>query len=341
MVNTDGLSRPSASPKISAEARHTELAESLTGPGSDSKGMDFRLVRGGNPSGCPPCALPPGGCRGASSSSLDPANANRKGLDMASRKTYPLWKPVAIAAGVTLTGIEVWGAVEYLLKQEGHVSYLVLGGGIVTAVAALLPPLAERCWQAGRKTLALLLWAALLPALALVLTAAIERSGGARDGAQSGRQVIAQRIELARSAEAEAKTRLKTAEAAVLAETARKDKPGCGLACKSLKVEVEEARKELKLARDAVAAAGVVPKDSQATRIAAILPVSEEAVALYQPIILPISISALGLLLIAVGAHSSKRRKAQKKRRGKRKKGRRPTPPKPSPAKVVPFRRRA
>lgn len=31
---------------------------------------------------------------------------------------------------------------------------------------------------------------------------------------------------------------------------------------------------------------------------------SEEAVVLYQPLILPLSISILGLLLIAVGAHS-------------------------------------
>ena len=208
---------------------------------------------------------------------------------MARLHKYALWKPVAIAAGLTLTSIEVWGAVEYLLKQEGHVSYLVLGGAIVTAVAALLPPIAERCWQAGRYTLALLLWAALLPALALVLTAAIERSGGARDKAQSERQAIAQRIDLARSAEAEAKTRLATAEAAVLAEA---KKGGCKDVCKSLKVEAAEARKELTKARDAVVTAGVVPKDSQATRIAAILPVSEEAVALYQPIILPLAISA-------------------------------------------------
>jgi hypothetical protein len=242
---------------------------------------------------------------------------------------------------MTLTGIEVWGAVEYLLKQEGHVSYLVLGGAIVTAVAALLPPLAERCWQARRYTLALLLWAALLPALALILTAAIERSGGARDTAQMERRVIAQRIELARSAEAEAKTRLATAEAAVLAEITRKKAPGCGGTCKDLKVEVEAARKELAKARDTIAAAGVVPKDSQAVRIAAILPVTEEAVALFQPLILPIAISALGLILIAVGAHSPKRRKVVK-RKGRRKK-RRPASQKP-PARhgnVVPIRKKA
>ena len=88
---------------------------------------------------------------------------------------------------------------------------------------------------------------------------------------------------------------------------------------------------------DRTRAAGVVQSDPQARRLAAILPVSEEAIQLYQPLILPISISVLGLLLIAVGAHTPKRRKAMR-RRGRRKRqalGRvgRPT------AKVLPFKK--
>jgi hypothetical protein len=68
------------------------------------------------------------------------------------------------------------------------------------------------------------------------------------------------------------------------------------------------------------------------------LPVSEEAIQLYQPLVLPISISVLGLLLIAVGAHTTpKRRKAKRRGRRKRKalgKGAsRPT------AKVLPFKK--
>lgn len=259
-------------------------------------------------------------------------------------KRYSLWRPGAILLGIALTGIEVWGAVEYLLKQEGHISYLVLGGATVTAVAALLPPFAERMWRAGRYTLALLLWAALLPALALILSAAIERSGGARDKAQMERRAIAQQIELARTAEAEAKTRLAAAEAAMLAEINNKKRPGCGPTCKGLKDEAEAARKALAEARETIAAVGVAPQDSQAVRIAAVLPwVTEEAVALYQPIILPLAISATGLLLIAVGAHSPKRRKVQRRRsKRKRKPGHHPRPlPQPSTAKVIPLRRRA
>jgi hypothetical protein len=67
--------------------------------------------------------------------------------------------------------------------------------------------------------------------------------------------------------------------------------------------------------------------------------VSEEAIQLYQPLILPLAISALGLLLIAVGGHQPKRRKAQKVARRRRKRRTlRKSVGRPS-AKVVPFKR--
>lgn len=260
---------------------------------------------------------------------------------MAKPHSYSKWSIAAIAFGVCFTAIEVIGAVGYLVGQA-QPSYLVAGGAVITVVAAILPILAGRCWRAGRWLLAVLLWAAMVPALSVILVAAVERTGGAKDAADRDRQVIAQKIGLARDAVADAKTRLATAEAAVLAEINSKKSPGCGPTCKGLKVEVEAARKELTKARDAVAAAGVVPKDPMASRLAAVLPVSEAAISLYQPLVLPLAISITGLLLISVGAHQPKRRKA-KKRRAKRKKGRRPAPPKPSARQgnVVPLRKRA
>ena len=45
------------------------------------------------------------------------------------------------------------------------------------------------------------------------------------------------------------------------------------------------------------------PHRSAGPRLAAILPVSEETIVLYQPIILPVAISVHGLLLISAGAH--------------------------------------
>src|SRR5262245_58307218 len=119
---------------------------------------------------------------------------------MAKHLKYSKWGLAAIAGGIALTAIEVVGAVSYLVGQDSP-SYLVAGGAMVTVVAAILPILAARCWQNRRYLLALLLWAAMVPALSLVFSAAVERTGSARDGANRDRQVIAQRIELTRRRE--------------------------------------------------------------------------------------------------------------------------------------------
>ena len=68
-----------------------------------------------------------------------------------------------------------------------------------------------------------------------------------------------------------------------------------------------------------MAKAGVVPTNPQARRLAASLPVSEEAIQLYQPLVLPVAISVLGLLLISAGAHQPKRPAKAPKRKGRRK----------------------
>ena len=131
-------------------------------------------------------------------------------------------------------------------------------------VAAILPILAGRCWRERRLLLALMLWAAIVPALSLIFTAAVKRTGGARDEANRDRQAIAQRIELTRSAEKEAKAIADAEEAAAKAECAsgRKTK------CLGLEARADQSRQRLEAARDTVAKAGVVPTDPQARRLA-------------------------------------------------------------------------
>ena len=132
---------------------------------------------------------------------------------------------------------------------------------IAGVVAAILPILAGRCWRERRLLLALMLWAAIVPALSLIFTAAVERTGGASN---RDRQAIAQRIELTRSAEKEAKAIADAEEAAAKAECAsgRKTK------CLGLEARADQSRQRLEAAKDTVAKAGVV---STACRI---LPVS-------------------------------------------------------------------
>ena len=95
---------------------------------------------------------------------------------MATVIRYSKLSASAIAAGVILTGIEVYGSVSYLLSQS-QPSYLVLGGAIVTAITAILLPLAERMARDRRYLLAALLLAAMVPALSIIVCAAVERTG--------------------------------------------------------------------------------------------------------------------------------------------------------------------
>jgi hypothetical protein len=249
------------------------------------------------------------------------------------RFAYSKWGCAAITGGVILTAIEVYGAVGYLVSQ-GQPNYLVAGGAVVTIVAAILPVLAARSWAARQYLLAILMWMAMVPALSVIVCAAVERTGSANDLANRDRQAIAQSIALARSTEKDAKAIADADEAAAMVECAS----GRKARCLGLEARADSSRQRLEAARTAVAQAGVAPNDPMASRIAAALPVSEEAVRIYQPLILPLSISALGLLLIASGAHQPKRREAQK-RKGKRKQRRRKAVPQPSRSNVVPLRK--
>jgi hypothetical protein len=96
----------------------------------------------------------------------------------------------------------------------------------------------------------------------------------------------------------------------------------------------------LEAAREVLAKAGIIHTDPQARRLAAILPVTEEAVALYAPLILPVAISAIGLLLVAAGAHPPARKAQSKVGKRKRRRRRKAAAPQPSQrSNVVPLRK--
>lgn len=261
---------------------------------------------------------------------------------MAKSARYSKWGAAAIFGGVCLTAIEVYGSYSYLASQ-GQPNYLVAGGMVVTIIAAILPILAGRNWGAGRYLLAVLLWIAMVPALSVILCAAVERTGGAKDSADRDRQAHALKLRLAEATVTEAKAQADSLQGKADAECSRSTNPKAsprGPACTAAEERADKAAKALKSARDEVVKVGPTPSDPMASRLAAVLPMSEAAISLYQPLVLPLAISITGLLLIASGAHHPTRRKAQK-RRGKRKKRRSPVSPKPSSAKVIPLRRRA
>ncbi len=216
-------------------------------------------------------------------------------------------------------------------------AYSKWGGAVVTIVAAVLPLLAARSWAQGRYILATLTWVAMVPALSVIICAAVERTGSANDHANRDRQVVAQSIALAREAVKDAKAVADADEARAAAECAS----GRKAKCLGLEARAEQSRSRLEAARAAVAQAGVVPKDPMASRIAAVLPVSEAAVQLYQPLVLPLSISGLGVLMIAFGSHPVKRPMAQPRKGKRKRRARRKPRPASQPSNVVALPRRA
>ena len=131
--------------------------------------------------------FPPGSRRRGAAHTARPGSqpSPKRSVMATSKAHYSKAGIAAIVGGTALTSVEVLGATSYLIGQS-QPSYLVAGGAIVTIVSAGLPLLAERAWKAKRRTLSLLLWAALLPALFTIFCAAVERTGGARDRGRTG-----------------------------------------------------------------------------------------------------------------------------------------------------------
>ena len=77
--------------------------------------------------------------------------------------------------GLTCAGLGSYGAFEFAYKLEGTMSYLVVAAPVVAVTAALIPLIAEATWRAGGYVKALLWWAVLVPAGAVVLYSAAER----------------------------------------------------------------------------------------------------------------------------------------------------------------------
>lgn len=203
-----------------------------------------------------------------------------------------------IAVGIALTGTEVYGCVEYLMgRHGGQWSYIVALGAMVTASAALIPLLVEKCLAERNYLLALICCAAAFPALTTIFLAAVERTGGARDGVVAEQRQAAVKIAAAQRAEAYAQKKADADE-----DASRKAcSTGRGRACETMEDRARVSARALEDARKAVVKAGDLPLDPQARRISAMTGISEADIQLWEPLILPLTGSLLGILFLAVG----------------------------------------
>jgi hypothetical protein len=164
---------------------------------------------------------------------------------------YNFHNAAATVIGLTCAGLGCYGAFEFAYKLEGTITYLVIASPVVALTAALIPPLAEATWRAGGRLKAVLWWAALVPAAAVVFFSAAERVHVAKAGAQ------AERIAL-RGAASRARATLTTAEAELAKARAEANKARgqkkCGSDCRTklaaeaaATADVNAARRELLL----------------------------------------------------------------------------------------------
>lgn len=218
----------------------------------------------------------------------------------------------ALFFGVIFAGCEVFGTYEYLYKDQGGITYVVVAGAAIAAAISLLPAWASFAWR-GRPWLSVSIWVIFVVALGSVVASALSRTGSATDIAQERREQIEKSEGQAVRAVADAGRRLDMANDALdkanADVTENASKKGCASNCAALlsaavvraEREVEAARVAFDAAKRLEVTAPIGKTDSLSKRIAALLPISEDAVRLYQPLIVPTLTSALSAVLTALG----------------------------------------
>jgi hypothetical protein len=214
-------------------------------------------------------------------------------------------RAVLILFGLACVGTEVFGTYEFLWEKYGHWNYLVVGGLIVTSLAAVLPMAAEYARRNRQVGLTLVCWLAVPLTLVFVFTAAIQRTGAVVDLDEAGRKTLAQAIATARKAEAEAQ--LATDKAIV--------NGNCGVwgpICQKAKDAQAATEAKLSAARAVLMKNATVVDDSMARRIVAYVPwITKEQVQLYHPMLLPLALAILGSICVAIGMRGKPEPKEQ------------------------------
>ena len=152
----------------------------------------------------------------------------------------------SLLLGLTCAGLGSYGAFEFAYKLEGNMSYLVIAAPVVAVTAALIPPIAEATWRAGGYVKALLWWAVMVPAGAVVLSAAAERVHDAKAGAEAERRAL--RGAASRAEATLARTEAELVKVTAEANSARGQKQ-CGPACRTKLAAEATAKADVDAAR--------------------------------------------------------------------------------------------
>lgn len=198
-------------------------------------------------------------------------------------RTIPYIKILAVIGGAGLTGVATYMNADAIAASEGWLSPLIIGTIILTICGALALPMAEQAYKTGQwlKAAFLVLFFSLVVIGSLLNTLA--RTAAYRDG------------QVATGQQANAKARLASEAYAAAQATVADECKKRGERCRAAEATVVTARNALAAAAPAKAA------DPAAARLSALLGISESAVALYVPLILPTALELGGFILLAFG----------------------------------------
>lgn len=161
-------------------------------------------------------------------------------------RDYNYCRVTSTLLGLTCAGLGSYGAFEFAYRLEGTMSYLVIAAPVVAVTAALIPPIAEATWRAGGFVKALLWWAVLVPAGAVVFFSSAERVHDAKAGAEAERGAL--RGAAARASVALLKAQAELAMARADANGARGQRQ-CGPECRTKLAAAASAQAEVDAAK--------------------------------------------------------------------------------------------
>lgn len=200
-----------------------------------------------------------------------------------------------LALAVVLASCEVLGVYEYVTEYRTS-AYVAIGSCIIAAVTPGLPALADWFARSRGWRYALGAWIAFAICLAIVLLAAIQRTGSATDAGEQLRIRAERATKLAEQAAADARADYAVAQEAAIAEC----KSGRGKRCTDAEAKAEIARKaRARATAELDTAPAGEQADPLARRLAAILPLAEPQIRLLQPLLVPFALSLLSVLFFA------------------------------------------
>lgn len=210
-------------------------------------------------------------------------------------------KVFAGVIGVSLIAPELWLNASYIAHGGSWANPMVIAVIAITLAGAASLPLAERVWLSGQPIKAVGFIGFFAIVAAFSFSVSTERSGERHDSAVAGHTAAGAKQEIARSLVADAQNaRNRECEG----------KKDGSWRCRKAENALAEARKGL-ISNVTEAAQGL--EDGMSARLAGVLAplgISEGAISMYQPMLLPFALLFGGFLFIAAGFSPRRERRA-------------------------------